>query len=78
MTGKTAVCLQNIMIKNREILERFDRELLAKEPCDYHKAVKIFEELQRYARLFGHFKEKDMMEGIEVDIKIARAVNSVK
>ncbi len=78
MTCKRKYVFEMIMIKNRQRLERFNKELLAKEPCDYHKAVKIFEELLRYARLFGHFKDEDMMEGIEVDIKIARAINSVK
>ncbi len=66
------------MVKDRKALEKFEKELIRKTKPDYKKNFKIFERLLRDAKRLGAFPPKDPLEGIEVDIRIARILNSVK
>ncbi len=65
------------MVKNPKLLEKFESELSAKEKTDYFKNLQIVEELYQEARALGIFPLKDPLDGIEIDIKIARVLNSV-
>ena len=63
------------MIKNAKILEKFNREEVQKQKPSYQEAFKIFEALWREALDLGVLPLKDSLEGIEVDIRIARFLN---
>ena len=65
------------MIKNREKFEQFERELIRSRKADYQANLRIFEALYREAVLLGALPLKDPLEGLEVDIMIARVINSV-
>jgi hypothetical protein len=65
------------MIKNSRLLEKFARVELQKEKLDYGSALRIFEGMWRKGLALGVLPLKDPLEGIEVDIRIARMLNHV-
>ncbi|GAH18897.1 unnamed protein product [marine sediment metagenome] len=64
------------MIKNAELLERFEYKQLKKETLSYRDALKIYESMWLEAKALGILPLKNPMEGIEVKIKISRILNS--
>jgi hypothetical protein len=64
------------MIKNRVLLREFEESQLRKEAPDYHRNLRVFEALYQEARLLGTFPLKNPLDGIEVDIHLARVINS--
>lgn len=64
------------MASNRE-LQKFEKELSRKTRTDVAKNFRIAEALYREAVALGVFPPKNRLEGLEIDIKIARAVNAV-
>ena len=66
------------MIKDARLLAEFEENELKKEKPDYASALRIFEAMWREAMLVGVLPLKDPLEGIEVDIKIARILNDVR
>ncbi len=63
------------MIRRTKLLRDFEEKLLRDTPVDYRANLRIVEAMYEEARLLGIFPLKDPLEGIEVDIRIARAVN---
>jgi hypothetical protein len=63
------------MVKDRELLERFNRERRAKKIYSYKSSLKIFEALWKEAWDLGILPLKDSLQGIESDLRIARAIN---
>lgn len=66
------------MVKNPQILERFERRLQQRFNPSYSANVKVVNALLRYAMKMGTFPPKNRLEGIEVDIRYAKAINSVR
>lgn len=65
------------MIKDPDMLRKIEEDFLKKEgEIDYLHSLKIVESLYNEALHLGAFPLKDPMEGIEVDIRIARILNS--
>ena len=56
----------------------FERELIRREKPDLKRNFKIIEALFQEAVDLGVFPLKDPLEGLEVDIRIAKVVNSVQ
>ncbi|MCK4420231.1 hypothetical protein KAW18_00795 [candidate division WOR-3 bacterium] len=65
------------MIKNSKQLRDFEREYEKKQNRDLDEKYKILDAMYREAKYLGVFPLKNPLEGIEVDIKIAKVVNSV-
>jgi len=65
------------MITNPEIVAQFERELIRSTKPNYEQNIKIVEALLREAISMGAFPPKDPLDGIEVEIRIARVLNSV-
>jgi hypothetical protein len=65
------------MIANSKKLQEFENRLRAKEKTNYAKSLKIVEALRREAVFLGVLPLKNPLDGIEVDIRIAKVVNSV-
>ena len=63
------------MIKNRRLLEEFEKEYMRNEKSDYFNNLRIFEAMYEEACSFGIFPLKDPLEGIEEKIRFAKAVN---
>ncbi len=66
------------MIKDKKSWEEFESKLIRSGKPDYESNFRIFEDMYNYAKLIGAFPPKDPLDGIEVDIEIARILNSVK
>ena len=64
------------MITSKEF-KKFELDLLRSEKQDIKKNFKIVESLYEEAVLLGIFPLKDPLDGFEIDIKIAKAVNGV-
>ena len=65
-----------MIIYNKE-LEDFERNLLKKSKTDIIHNFRILDSLYKEARILGVFPLKNPLEGIEIDIEIARVINSV-
>lgn len=65
------------MITNPKQLEAFNRELDRRENLSYQESLAIVEALHKEAVLLGAINSDNILDGIEVDIRIAKAINSV-
>ena len=65
------------MIKNRDEIQKFDNELARKEKVDILKNFRLVEAMYKEAIILNAFPMRDALAGIEVDIKIAKVINSV-
>ena len=66
------------MVKNPEKLRAFEAERIRTEKVDIERNFRIVDALYDEARMLGVLPPKDPLEGIEVKIRIARAVNYVQ
>jgi len=64
------------MIRDDEFQE-FEIELLRIGKLDLKKKFKILEALYKEAVALGVFPLRDSLEGLDVDIRVAKVVNSV-
>lgn len=64
------------MIKDAEYFAEFERKLAAEDRLTYDQAIAIVEGLREEAIALGVWPPADPMEGIEVDIRIARTLNA--
>jgi len=64
------------MIMNNEF-RKFEIEILRNEKLDVKKKFKIVEALYNEAVALGALPLEDPLEGLEVDIRIAKVVNGV-
>lgn len=65
------------MIKERKLLLEFEREFIQTEKTDYFKSLRLFEEMWNEGVFLKILPLKDPLEGIEVDLRIARIINHV-
>ena len=66
------------MIKNAHILEQLHVKLIKEEKLTFRQALQIFEAMWQEGVALGVLPLKDPLEGIDVDIKVARIVNCLK
>lgn len=66
------------MIKNPDILERFERELIKKDRLSFEQALALFEAMWKEGVTLGVLPPRNPLEGIESDIRIARIFNCLK
>lgn len=65
------------MIINCREIRDFEKKLLKKEKIDIIRNFMIVDALYKEAVTLGALPLKDPLEGIDIDIKIARVVNNV-
>jgi hypothetical protein len=66
------------MTKNGNKLRSFERELAKKGKVDFQANLGLSEAMFAEAIALGTFPMKDPLSGIDVDVRIAKAVNSVR
>jgi hypothetical protein len=66
------------MIKNRKLIEKFERKIIEKRGIDIERNFLIFEELLKFAMEMKKFSQEDWEKDIENDIRYARAINGIK
>jgi len=65
------------MVKNKEGLQEFEKELIKKEKVDVKKNFRIVDALFYEAAELGIIPLKNPLDGFETDLKIANIINSV-
>jgi len=63
--------------RKREELQKFEFDFLRKEKAGISRNFRILEALYKEAVTLGIIPLKNPLDGIEVDLKIARVVNHV-
>jgi len=66
------------LIKNSDVLEQFEREMIKKEKLSFEQALNLFEALWQEGVDLGVLPPEDPLEGIDVDIQVARILNCLK
>jgi hypothetical protein len=66
-----------MIIKTPE-LEEFYRRLIVEEDLSYEQALRIFESLYAEALTLGAITEENILDGLETDLRIAKALNGLK
>lgn len=64
-----------MMIKDSQHLEQFENQYKKNTPPDFFRNLEIYEALYEEARALGIFPLKDPLEGLEIKISLAKAVN---
>jgi len=63
------------MITNHKEIEKFEKEFSMKQPLTLSQKFTLLNSLYNQARLLGHFTDKDLLDGLEDDIELARKLN---
>jgi hypothetical protein len=66
------------MIRDAEALRRFEDDLARREKPDFARNLLLVDSLHREASRFGGSPRKNPMDGIEVALRIAKALNIVR
>lgn len=66
------------MIKNPAALEGLERRLIAGRRADLSRNYLILDALYEEAVFLGVFPLRDSLDGLDIDIKIARIINGVQ
>ena len=65
------------MIKNLEAVRNLEKAILRKELADFSRNIRLVEALYKEAVFLGVFPLQDKLSGLDIDIKIAKVINSV-
>jgi hypothetical protein len=65
------------MIRNARRLDEFYRRLDAEENLSHREALAIYEMLHKEAVSLGAINSENILDGLEVDLRMARAINKV-
>ena len=65
------------MVRNKSRLNEFHRKLIEQENISHKKALSIYEALHKEAVSLGVINSKNILEGLEIDLKIAKALNGL-
>ena len=65
------------MLRKKHKLDKFYQSLIEKEKIPYKKALVIFEALLKEAVSLGIINSKNILDGLEVDIKVAKTINGL-
>jgi hypothetical protein len=63
------------MINNYDIVRKFEEEFLLQEALSLEQRFAILQGLYELAVQFGHFRNQNILDGIEHDIALAKALN---
>ena len=65
------------MVKNKQKLNKFYRELIKRENIPYKKALAIYEAMHAEAVSLGIINPGNTLDGLDVDLRIAAAINGL-
>lgn len=65
------------MIKNKLKLKKFYEKLIEEENISHKQALAIYEAMHAEAVSLGIISSENILEGLEVDLRIARAINGL-
>jgi len=65
------------MVKNKHKLNKFYQKLIKEENISHKKALSIYEALHKEAVSLGIINSENILDGLEVDLRIAKAINGL-
>ena len=65
------------MIKNKRKLNEFYRKVIEQENISHKQALAIYDALHKEALSLGVINSENILDGLEIDLKIARAINGL-
>ena len=65
------------MIINNPKLKKFHQKLIEQENISHKEAMAIYDALHNEAVSLGVINSENILEGLEVDLRIAKAINSL-
>jgi hypothetical protein len=65
------------MVRDGDLLEQFERNLARASRPDYQRNLEIYEGMLQEALYLKVLPLENPLEGIDIDIRIAKVVNSV-
>jgi len=65
------------MVKNELKLNNFYQKLIEEENISYKEALSIYEALHKEAVSLGIINSENILDGLEVDLRIAKAINGL-
>ncbi len=65
------------MMRNKPKLDKFHRKLIKEENLSYKKALAIYEALHKEAVSLGIISSENILEGLDVDLRIAKTINGL-
>jgi hypothetical protein len=66
------------VITNRQKVEEFQRQYARENPLSYEQALAIYEAMFREAVALGAVSSENIMDGVEKNIRLAKALNSLE
>lgn len=58
-------------------MEEFERKLTEQENISHKQALYIYEAMHKEAVHFGAISSENILDGLEIDLRIARAINGL-
>ncbi|MBT9131646.1 hypothetical protein B9J77_01995 [candidate division NPL-UPA2 bacterium Unc8] len=65
------------MVRNKLKLDKFYRKLMERENISHREALLIYEALHKEAVSLGIISSKNILDGLGIDLRIARAINGL-
>lgn len=65
------------MIRNKFKLVKFYQRLIEKEDISFKKALLVYEALHKEAVSLRVINSKNILDGLEIDLKIAQVINGL-
>ena len=65
------------MIRSKPKLNKFHQKVIKEENLSYKKTLSIYESLHKEAVSLGIINSENILEGLEVDLRIAKTVNGL-
>jgi hypothetical protein len=58
--------------------DEFCREMMARDNLTHEESLRVYEALHREALALGAMTSENVLDGLEVDLRIAKALNGLK
>ncbi len=65
------------LLRSWEAFHRFEEQLIASEPVDFQRNLRLADDLYAYARQLGRLPGPDTLEGLDVNIRMVKVFRSV-
>jgi len=65
------------LVKNGEAVRRLEKAIIRKDKPNFQKNMRLVEAMYKEAVSLGAFPPQDRLSGIDVDVRIARAINRI-
>lgn len=65
------------MVKNRRVLEKFENQIKRQEKLTLKEKFLLLEAMYKEAKTIGSFSSRNSLSDLDVDLRVARIINSV-